>query len=65
MSFTMGQTTCSEPHYRWSEKIDASLATKTPIVVDVSDILSSWARDPSLEPTNARSAWGGRRTSMR
>lgn len=33
-----GQT-CSEPHYRWSEKIDASLASKTPTTVDVSDIL--------------------------
>jgi hypothetical protein len=39
----LGQTTCSEPHYRWSEKIDASFATKTPIAVDVSDILGSWA----------------------
>ncbi|SRR6266550_2205452 len=39
----LGQTTCSDPHYRWSEKIDASFATKTPIAVDVSDILGSWA----------------------
>ncbi len=33
-----GQT-CTEPHYRWSEKVDVSLASKTPTTVDVSDIL--------------------------
>ncbi|HZI22880.1 MAG TPA: hypothetical protein VFD76_10190 [Gemmatimonadales bacterium] len=32
--------TCSEPHYRWSEKIDQSLAGKTPMPVDVSDMLT-------------------------
>ena len=32
--------TCTEPHYRWSEKIDASMATKTRIAVDVSEILA-------------------------
>ena len=31
---------CSEPHYRWSEKIDQSLAAKTPTPADVSDILT-------------------------
>src|SRR5438093_13484907 len=34
-----GQT-CTEPHYRWSEKVDTSLATHTPAAVDVSDILT-------------------------
>ncbi len=38
---TNGQT-CSELHYRWSEKIDTSLASKTPTTVDVTDILG-WA----------------------
>src|SRR5436309_12111811 len=33
-----GQT-CTEPHYRWSEKIDTSFAHQTPADVDVSDIL--------------------------
>ncbi len=36
---------CSEPHYRWSEKIDQSLAGKTVTPVDVSDILT-WAPRP-------------------
>jgi hypothetical protein len=38
-----GAQTCTEPHYRWSEKTDVSLASKTPISEDVSDILASWA----------------------
>ena len=37
------QTTCSEPHYRWSEKTDTSFANKTAIAADVSDVLGSWA----------------------
>src|SRR5713101_7867968 len=37
-----GQTTCSEPHYRWSEKIDTTLAHKASTAVDVTDVLS-WA----------------------
>jgi hypothetical protein len=38
-----GQTTCGEPHYRWSEKTDTSLADKTPSDADISEILSGWA----------------------
>src|SRR5439155_798789 len=34
-----GQT-CTEPHYRWSEKIDTSFAHQTPTDVDVSDMLT-------------------------
>ena len=34
-----GQT-CTEPHYRWSEKVDTSFATNPPTAVDVSDILT-------------------------
>ena len=37
------QTTCSEPHYRWSEKTDTSFAKKTAIAADVSDVLGGWA----------------------
>lgn len=37
------QTTCTEPHYRWSEKVDTSFANKTPIAANVSDVLGSWA----------------------
>ena len=36
-----GQT-CAEPHYRWSEKIDTSLAHEARTTVQVSDILG-WA----------------------
>lgn len=35
---------CAEPHYRWSEKIDLTLATQSPSGdVDVADVLSGWA----------------------
>ena len=34
-----GQT-CTEPHYRWSEKIDTSFAHQTPTDVDVSGMLA-------------------------
>jgi len=33
---------CPEPHYRWSEKIDASLANQVPHQVSVTTILRSW-----------------------
>ena len=33
---------CPEPHYRWSEKTDASLAGGPARDVDVSDILAKW-----------------------
>jgi len=38
-----GQT-CTEPHYRWSEKIDTSFAHQTPKDVDVSDMLARTPR---------------------
>jgi len=38
-----GQT-CTEPHYRWSEKVDTAFAHQTPTDVDVSDILAWPAR---------------------
>ena len=34
--------TCTEPHYRWSEKIDTSFAHQTPTDADVSGMLA-WA----------------------
>ena len=34
--------TCTEPHYRWSEKIDTAFAHQTPTDVDVSGMLA-WA----------------------
>src|SRR2546426_6034602 len=38
-----GQTpSCSEPHYRWSEKTDASLASVTPKRAFISTILKTW-----------------------
>src|SRR3989441_8256311 len=38
-----GQTPgCSEPHYRWSEKTDASLASVTPKRAFISTILKTW-----------------------
>lgn len=36
--------TCTEPHYRWSEKVDTAFAHQTPTDVDVSDILAWPAR---------------------
>ena len=36
------QSVCNEPHYRWSEKTDTTLATKASTAVDVTDILG-WA----------------------
>jgi hypothetical protein len=36
------QTVCNEPHYRWSEKTDTTIAVKTAQPVDVSDMLG-WA----------------------
>lgn len=34
---------CSEPHYRWSEKTDGSLANLAAVTASVSTILKSWA----------------------
>jgi hypothetical protein len=33
---------CAEPHYRWSEKIDGSLANITAVKVSVPTILRRW-----------------------
>jgi hypothetical protein len=45
---------CAEPHYRWSEKIDTSLAGNVPDTVDVSDILGGWAITQVLGPQRIR-----------
>jgi hypothetical protein len=37
-----GQT-CTEPHYRWSEKTDESRANVTPVRADVTTALTQWA----------------------
>jgi hypothetical protein len=34
---------CADPHYRWREKIDLSLANQRPTQANVVDILNSWA----------------------
>jgi len=34
---------CVEPYYRWSEKVDATLQTRTARPVDIAEILMGWA----------------------
>jgi len=34
---------CAEPRYRWSEKVDTTLQTRSPTPVDILEILSGWA----------------------
>ena len=34
--------TCNEPHYRWSEKIDTTLAKLPPAPTDIARILTGW-----------------------
>jgi len=34
--------TCKEPHYRWSEKIDTTLAKLPPAPTDIARILTGW-----------------------
>ena len=34
--------TCKEPHYRWSEKIDTTLAKLPPASTDIARILAGW-----------------------
>ena len=41
--------TCTEPHYRWSEKVDTSFPTHPPAAVDVSDILTWMPRNITLK----------------
>jgi hypothetical protein len=42
----VGSSQCPEPHYRWSEKIDASLANQVPQRVSLTTMLRSWAPRP-------------------
>ena len=44
--------TCNEPHYRWSEKIDTTLAQLPPAPADIGRILAGWA---PLDRTSAGS----------
>ncbi|PYP46346.1 MAG: hypothetical protein DMD50_07790 [Gemmatimonadetes bacterium] len=54
----LGAQACREPHYRWSQKTDTTLATVAPQPTSVSAILASWAppnlgpRDPCAPRTN-------------
>jgi hypothetical protein len=57
-----GQT-CREPHYRWSEKIDTTLATHRAAPTDVTTILSSWA-PPSLARGDMCAPRAGREDSV-
>ncbi|HMA43021.1 MAG TPA: hypothetical protein VKO86_03310, partial [Gemmatimonadales bacterium] len=41
------QQRCDEPHYRWSAKIDTSLAGRQATPASIADILASWT-PPSL-----------------
>jgi hypothetical protein len=34
---------CTEPHYRWSEKTDDSLASTIPVRTSIADMLNRWA----------------------
>ena len=38
----LGAQTCTEPHYRWTEKTDESLASLVPTRAYISTILGSW-----------------------
>ena len=40
---------CREPHYRWTQKVDTSLVTVSPVAVSVATILATWA-PPDLGP---------------
>ncbi len=42
---------CAEPRYRWSEKIDTTLATVTPLRASIPEILGSWD-PPALTARN-------------
>jgi len=45
----LGAQACREPHYRWTEKTDTTLAGVTPQPMSVSALLASWA-PPDLGP---------------
>jgi len=57
-----GQT-CREPHYRWTEKVDTTLATRPVAPTDVATILSSWA-PPSLARDDMCAPRAGREDSV-
>ncbi len=38
--------TCTEPHYRWTEKTDESLASITPVRTTIGPMLRTWALLP-------------------
>jgi hypothetical protein len=40
---------CSEPNYRWSEKVDTTLATRSATPTDIARMLASWTPP---DPTN-------------
>jgi hypothetical protein len=37
---------CTEPHYRWSAKVDTTLIAATPVASTVTAVLTSWAPRP-------------------
>ena len=45
---------CAQPHYRWSQKIDTSLAGRAPIPTSVGVVLSTW--EPPRVTRNDRCA---------
>ena len=49
-----GQTTCTEPHYRWSEKTDTTLVKQASTTVGVTDILSWTPRTITAKDKCAR-----------
>lgn len=38
--------TCTEPHYRWTEKNDESLASLTPVQATIRAMITTWALPP-------------------
>ncbi len=58
-----GAQTCSEPHYRWSEKIDTTLATLPAAPTDIARILRGWA-PPSLTSVDRCAPRSGREDSV-
>ena len=54
---------CAEPHYRWSEKVDTTLQTRSAAPVDIAAILSGWA-PLSLTSRDMCAPRGGREDSV-
>jgi len=59
---THGQR-CAEPHYRWSEKVDAALASRLATPALISQILTGWA-PRSLTSKDACAPRAGREDSV-